>query len=80
MEKKTSTKIKERKKSYCYNRAGRTNLSPAVSHNLQTKSSDLMAALQKSSHSDDFQSEFPASLLRTQIPCTVDQGWYLPCR
>jgi hypothetical protein len=45
MEKKTSTKIEE-KKSYCYNGAGRTNLSPAESHNLQTKSSDLMAALQ----------------------------------
>jgi len=28
----------------------------------------------KSSHSDDFRSEFTASLLRTQISCTVDQG------
>jgi len=78
MEKKTSEAKK--KKNYRPDPTPTTNLSPAESHNLQTKSSDLMAALQKSSHSDDFQSEFPASLLRTQIPCTVDQGWYLPCR
>jgi len=76
MEKKTS----EAKKKKLLLRPSWKNQSLNRRINLQTKSSDLMAALQKSSHSDDFQSEFPASLLRTQIPCTVDQGWYLPCR
>jgi len=80
MEKKTS-EAKKKKKNYCYDRAGRTNLSPAESHNLQTKSSDLMAALQNpatlmisgaNSQQVCFELKSPALLIKAQR--------YLPSR